>query len=157
MVDIISKGSGPREEDRRIRQLLDQNRGTITQLADHLSGGAFSARKAAPAAAAPEGRMAHFFGSAPAIHEATAHVRISPNGRVVLMDQNSGRQLQHLGDIRRIAGAEHFLLATAANGFIAPLAASVAAALNSLDGQAIGPAFPEASLAAAIEAQLDLA
>ena len=47
MVEIISKRDGSRREDAAMRRLIEQNRATITRLADHISGGSYSAGKAA--------------------------------------------------------------------------------------------------------------
>ncbi|CDX61181.1 hypothetical protein LCM4577_14320 [Mesorhizobium sp. LCM 4577] len=46
MVEIISKRDGSRREDVAMKRLIEQNRATITRLADHISGGSYSAGKA---------------------------------------------------------------------------------------------------------------
>ncbi len=157
VVDIISKPSGPRDEDKRIRRLLDENRSTITRLADHLSGGAYSARKATLPEPQADPAIIRHIGAATQTSAPAPHLRISPNGRVVVMDQNSGRQLHYLGEVRRAGGVESFRLATAANGFIAPLDQALAASLQALDGQVISPDCSEDDLLTAIAAKLDLA
>jgi hypothetical protein len=39
MVEIISPRDGPRPQDARLKALIDNNRATITRLADHLTQG----------------------------------------------------------------------------------------------------------------------
>lgn len=157
MVDIISKRTGPREEDRRIKQFLAENQPTITRLADHLSGGQYSARKQKPEPAPrPDDAVIHHIGKSTPPMQIAQHVRISPNGRVVLMDQNSGRQLHYLGEIRTRAGEDHFILATAKNGFIAPLDAELAARLQELDQLPLDHSHSELDLLHAIETALGL-
>lgn len=157
MVDIISKRSGPRKEDVQIRQILSENRATITRLADHLSGGGYSASKR-PKSTPQAQNLVIVHGPATMSDAPPApHIRVSPNGRVVMMDQNSGRQLHHLGDLRRIEGTMRFYLATTANGYIAPLDAGIAQNLGALDKQALNASYSEEDLAAAIEAALGLA
>ena len=45
MVEVFSKQDGPRREDAHIRQVLAQNKGIITKLADQLSNGRYSRSK----------------------------------------------------------------------------------------------------------------
>ena len=71
------------------------------------------------------------------------YVRISPNDRVVIADQATGRQLQFLGQIRRENGVRRFALATSANGFFAEVEADTAAQLAELDGMALGRDYDE--------------
>ncbi len=156
MVDIISKRAGPREEDKRIKQFLTDNHATITRLADHLSGGTYAAGRLAPQAPPARDAITRHIGAASTSHESLPRLRVSPNGRVVVMDQSSGRQLHHLGEIRGAANAERFVLATAENGFIAPLDASIAARLLTLDQQPLNRDYSEADLIRTIEAQLGL-
>ena len=49
MVEIVSRGDGPRPQDARLKAFLDRNRATITKLADHLTQGGYSAGKRAQA------------------------------------------------------------------------------------------------------------
>lgn len=157
MVDIISKRSGPRKEDVQIKQILSENRATITRLADHLSGGGYSASKQPKSVPQPQNLVIVHGPATTSDAPPAPHIRISPNGRVVMMDQNSGRQLHHLGDLRRIEGTTRFCLATAANGYIAPLDPGLAQNLGALDKQALNATCSEEDLAAAIEAALGLA
>lgn len=160
MVDIISGRSGPRAEDERARRLIEANRPTIERLADQLSGGAWSARRRAkPEEPRPEGLIIH---SAPArIPDAPPQpfVRIALNGRVSLVDANTGKQMHHLGDLRRRDGREAFRLATRENGFFSPVAPDIAAALSDLDGRDLDGrdrAGGERALIADISARLEI-
>jgi hypothetical protein len=160
MVDIISRRDGPRRDDARAKQLIEQNRGAITQLADRLTQGGYSASKAAKAAAAqpprPEGRMIHDLaaGAAGVADTEDLRIKVSLNGRVVAYDSGSGRQRHLLGEIRRLDGTRYFALATAENGFISGLSADVLAPIEELDGQIIDAACPETLLAAELAERL---
>ena len=46
MVDIISKRDGPRREDVAARRVLQENRGTIHKMMDHLTGGQLNSQAA---------------------------------------------------------------------------------------------------------------
>lgn len=154
MVDIISKRSGPRAEDERARRLIEANRPAIEKLADQLSGGAWSARRKPKAAPEPQGLIIH---SGPArIPDSVPQpfVRIAINGRVSVVDANTGKQMHHLGDLRRRDGREAFRLATRENGFFSPVAPEIAAALADLDG--LDLAGGERALIADIAARLEI-
>lgn len=152
MVDIISKRTGPRKEDVQIKRIISENQATITRLADHLSGGGYSARRQPRPEPQPRNLVIVPGPAAPSDRPTATRLRISPNGRVVLMDENSGRQLHHLGDLRHQDGVTRFRLATAANGYVAPLDPGLTAALSPLDGQSL----PDAALTQAIETALGL-
>lgn len=155
MVEIISKRRGPRREDLQAQRLIEQNRGTIERLADHLTGGARSSLRAQhPAEPRPEGLIIHVLGKPTASDPPQPYVRISPNDRVILADADSGRQLHHLGELRRVDGERRFVLATRENGFFAPLDAQVGAVLADLDGATLGQDLDEERLAAAISERL---
>lgn len=157
MVEIISKRNGPRREDVQIKQLIEQNRATITRIADHISGGSYSAGKTARQARKPEGQgrlMIHTGPAARPSDDVAPTIRISLNGRVVVMDGNSGRQLHHLGEVRSRDGGETFVLATKDNGFFALVDESIAARLSGIDGTRLGPEYGEEQLAADIDALL---
>ncbi|TIN30893.1 MAG: hypothetical protein E5Y25_33040, partial [Mesorhizobium sp.] len=64
MVEIISKRDGSRREDAAMKRLIEQNRATITRLADHLTGGSYSAGKAQKPKAQAKGLIIHSLGSA---------------------------------------------------------------------------------------------
>lgn len=152
VVDIISKRSGPRREDLKARALIERNRDTIARLADQLSQGAYSASRntAARAEPAPRGLIVSDLGSAPGGDRPKPYIRISANRRVVVVDYETGRQMHHLGEVRRMAGQLRFVLATKANGFFSPVDPAIAERLAALDGATIGPDRDEAALAAEI-------
>ena len=154
MVEIISKRNGPRREDVQIKQLIEQNRATITRIADHISAGGYSASKAARPEKKPEGLIIHTGTAARPAEDVVPVVSVRLNGRVVFMDENSGRQIHHIGDVRNRNGAEFFVLATKENGFFAPVDESVAARLREIDGTRLGPDYGEEQLAADIGAAL---
>lgn len=158
MVDIITKRDGPRREDVQARHLIEANRPVINRLADHLTNGAFSARQNAPAPRAPEasGLIIHTARSTAITEPPKPFVRVALNGRVSAVDANTGRQLHHLGDLRRRPEGQVFVLATRANGFFSPVDEAVAAALADLDGKTVERA-DEAALTGEIGARLGLA
>jgi hypothetical protein len=156
MATIISRRSGPRKEDAAARRLIDSNRATIERLADTFSNGAYSARKAA-AAAPPEPQAEGLIishGRAAPSGPAVPRIRISPNKRVVVMDEETSRQMHFLGEIRRAEGVWRFVLATKANGFFAPVDADIAARIATLDGAPMGAGRDDDSLAAELTALL---
>ena len=161
MVDIISKRDGPRREDERARRMIQANQGAVTQIADHLTQGAYSADKRAKAAAAnapppPEGKL--FFdggaGGRTSADSGDIRVRISVNNRVVAYDSGSGRQVHFLGEIRHQDGMRYFALASNENGFMSALPGDVTDRIGELDGQIIDRACPESLLAAEISQRL---
>ncbi|HEU0223216.1 MAG TPA: hypothetical protein VFR34_13535 [Paracoccaceae bacterium] len=154
MVDIISKRDGPRREDIEARRLIDENRGTIRALANRLTGGQFAAPKPAKAEPEAKGLIVHALGAARTIRDPKPYIRISPNSRVVVADADSGRQMQFLGEIRRMDGVRRFVLATKANGFFAPVEPEIGEALAGLDGVRLGGDYPEERLAAEIGERL---
>ncbi len=156
MVDIISGRGGPRREDVPLKQLISQNRGIITQLADQLSGGAYSASKKPRPEPQAEGLIIHVGNSQPTAAETLPIIRVTRNGRVIAMDMNSARQLHHIGEIRRRDGAEIFVLATKANGFIAPVDDTVAECLAEIDGARLDAVYTEETLVADIGARLGI-
>jgi len=158
VVEIISKRDGPRREDVRARRLIEENRGTIRKLADHLSGGRFSeSQKPKPAPEPePDGRIVHAVGTTRPDMQAEPYVRISPNDRVVLVDFATGRQMHHLGDLRRRDGARRFVLATRENGYFSPVEESLATALADLDGTTLDRARTARTLADEIGTRLGI-
>lgn len=158
MVDIISKRDGPRAEDVRARKLIEENRATITKLADQFSQGAYSASRAATKKPEPQltGKLYHQVGGrAPrATRPDSVRVRISVNNRVVAFDPESGRQIHFLGEIRRLDGQRYFALALTENGFMSNVAPEVIEAIGELDGQIIDSNCPESLLAEEISERL---
>ncbi|MDL2401128.1 hypothetical protein [Rhizobium mayense] len=156
MVEIFSKRDGPRREDVQVKRLIEQNRGVITKLADQLSNGRYSElRKPKPTPQA-EGLIIHIGdGEKPEPHP-EPRVRVTANGRVVAVDIASGRQLRHFGDIRDRRGTKIFILATSANGFIAPLEDDEIRLLADVDGVTIGPSYSNIELASDIGQRIDI-
>lgn len=157
MVEIVSKRSGPRPEDERLRRLIEANRPTIDRLANQLTDGAWSARRQPKAEPQAEGLVIHTARASTPTAPARPFVRVAVNGRVSLVDTNTGRQLHHLGDIRRVAGTDRFRLATRENGFFSPVDADIATALADLDGHALEGRDAERRLIETIGTRLDIA
>ncbi len=154
MIEIISKQSGPRAEDERARAMIDANRPTIDRLANQLTNGAWSTRNQPKPAPQPRGLIIHTARASTATEPARPFFRIAVNGRVSMVDANTGRQMAHLGDIRRRDGCETFRLATRDNGFFSPVEPEIAALLADLDGLPLDGAAAEQALIAAIESRL---
>lgn len=156
MTGIRTTRPVPRHDDVEARQLIERNRATINKLADHLSMGAFSASRRGKQEPQAEGLIIHALGGTPASEAPLPYVRISPNDRVVLADEATGRQLEFLGQVRRQDGARRFVLATRANGFFAELSPESAARLGSLDGKEFGIGYGDEELVADIRDRLQL-
>lgn len=156
MTGIRTTRSASRRDDVEAQQLIERNRATIDRLADHLSMGAFSASRRARQEPQAEGLIIHALGGPPAADQPLPYVRISPNDRVVLVDEATGRQLEFLGQVRRQDGARRFVLATKANGFFAELSAESAARLAALDGKVFQIGYGDEELVADIREMLQL-
>ncbi len=156
MVEIISKRDGPRREDVQVKRLIEQNRSTIVRLADQLSAGGYSASKRPRQQPKAEGLIIHVGGGSASASEARPSVHVSMNGRVVSKDQNTGRQLHHIGDIRNRDGEQVFVLATRQNGYFAPVDENVSEALTELDGLRLTATHTEEQLVADISAKLGI-
>ena len=157
MVEIFSKSQEPRREDARLRQVLQQNRQTIVGLADQFSQGRYSASQKPRKEPELQGLVIHVGSGTAKPDVVQPHVRVSVNGRVIVMDTGSGRQLHHLGDVRRVGDGDRFRLATRENGYFSPVDTEIAAVLADLDGRALDAGFPEAALAAEIGTRLEAA
>jgi hypothetical protein len=156
MVEIIVKRDGPRREDVPLKRMLHENRATITRLADHLSNGQYSASKAQQEKPQAEGRIIIVGGGEAASTEVCARVRATRNGRVVAVDENSGKQLHHIGQIARKNNETLFLLVTKANGFFAPVDDEIAVRLSDLDGRPVLSESDEAEIVAEIGLRLGM-
>ena len=157
MVDIISKKTGPRREDVAAKKLIKQNRSVIESLANHLSGGSYSTMRQPPKPPELSGFILHDqVDRKKAKVEGRAYIRISPNDRVVLVDQETGKQLQFLGAIRRGPAGQRFVLATKENGFFSPLEDALSAKLAEIDQRLIGADCSEEDLATEIGVRLGL-
>jgi hypothetical protein len=156
MVEIFSKRDGPRREDVQARRLIEQNRGVITKLADHLSGGRYSDSKKPKLAPQAEGLIIHIGGGPAPVPALEPKIRVTTNGRVIAVDVTTGRQLWHFGDIREVKNLRIFALATKDNGFIRPLDETTRTALADIDGVVLGPSYDGADLATDIGIRLDI-
>jgi hypothetical protein len=160
VVHIISKRDGPRREDVEAKRVIQQNRGTIEKLANHLSAGRYGEmRKAAAEPVAVEVfRKTLHSGYTPGSQPAALrpYVRISPNNRVVVADLVSGRQLHFLGELRGARDAQRFVLATRENGFHAPLEDDLRDRLADLDGRAMSADDADVALKRDIADRLDI-
>lgn len=159
MSDLFSKRPAPWSGDPRARALIENNKATITKLADRLSNGAYSAaqrRAAEPKEPQAKGLIFSDLGEGKVATEARPYVRISPNRRVVVVDFETNKQMHFLGELRVVDGQRRFVLATKENGFFSPVDAEVAAALASLDGAVIDRSRNETVLAGEIGACLGI-
>ena len=156
MVSIISKRDGPRREDAQIGRFLSGNRTIITKLADHLSNGQYSRSKLPKPVPQPDGLIIHIGDAPSAEADVRPQIRVAVNGRVIAVDTESSRQIVHFGDIRQTGSVGTFLLATADNGYIAPLEDEILQALADMDGVVIGDCYTSSDLAADIGRRLDM-
>ena len=88
--------------------------------------------------------------------EARPYVRVSVNGRVVVADQETSRQLHFLGEIRGPRRSQRFVLATERNGFFARVEEELERTLADLDGRAITSEFSEDDLVDVITERLGI-
>ncbi|GJM00673.1 MAG: hypothetical protein DHS20C07_23520 [Methyloligella sp.] len=156
MVDIISKKDGPREEDVKLKTLIKNNQRTITALADRLTQGNYS-RSQQPVVQqpAPDTSSTFYYRfSTPSEKDTKPYIRISINGKVTVVDENSRKQLHHLGDIRRYVLDEKFVLATKDNKFFKPLDAEIAQHLIQFDQVELTDEYTEDNLKADISQTL---
>lgn len=105
MVEIFSKQDGPRREDVQVKRLIEENRGVITRLADQFSGGRYSESKKPKPVPRAEGLIIHIGDSTKPVREPEPKIRVTTNGRVIVVDDGTGRQLQYFGEIREARGA----------------------------------------------------
>ena len=156
MVDIISKRDGPRREDVAARRLLQENRGTIHKMMDHLTAGRLKDQAAKPAVPEPKGLIIHAGRTIDSREVSRPYVRISVNGRVVVADQETSKQLHFLGEIRGPRRSQRFVLATKENGFFAVVEDALEDSLVDLDGRALTSDFSEDDLINTITERLRL-
>jgi len=159
-MDIISKRDGPRPEDVRAKRLISENAGKIRRLADQISNGGFSKmrqdqarRKEEPK---PEGLLIYSMAGPGTAVEPDPYIRVSLNGRVVLVDRISGKQIQLLGEIRTRFRSRTFVLATEENGFLSPVSAELRHTLGHFENGELDPAWTDQEIAQKFEAALGL-
>lgn len=150
-MDILSKRDGPRPEDARAKRFISENSGTIRKLADQLTNGGYTRmrqdqarRKEGPQA---DGLLIHSMAGPPKPDEPEPYIRVSLNGRVVMADRSSGKQLQLLGEIRSKFGSKLFVLATEENGFLSPVSEDLKQALSEFDNAELDPTLSESDIA----------
>jgi hypothetical protein len=147
VVDIISKRDGPRREDVAAKRVLHENRGTIHKMMDHLTGGQLSSGRQKPAPDPdPKRLIIHAGRASDARGTARPYVRISINGRVVVADRETSRQLHFLGEIRGPRRQQRFVLATRENGFYALVEDELKDRIADLDGRDVANDFSEDDL-----------
>lgn len=156
-MDIINKRDGPRREDIEAKRHIKQNWGTIEKLADQFSGGTYSASKIKKKPPQASGLIISDLGAGKSVSEQPKpYLRITLNGRVALLDLNTGLQMHVLGQITRKAGRSVFLLATKENGFFSRLEPDLHAQLAELEGTTIDTDFTEEALSQKLKNLLDL-
>ncbi len=158
MVTIISKQEGPSKREAELKHTLKENRATIEGMAGALKRGPMAHLAPQPSVQAPaaSGTTSVFYRKTSSEGEAKPYVRVSMNGRVVLVDYETGNQLHHLGDVRGKGAAARFALATKANGFYAAVDDEIGTALTSLDGRTIPDRVAEETFKADVSAALGL-
>ena len=153
MIEIISKSDGPRREDAVARRFIRDNASTINKIANQLGGRGLGARSnpepPRPDLVARRDRVAPSRDG-----EKRPYTKVSMNGRVIVVDFNSGRQLHHIGEIRGQGPTRRFILATRANRFFAPLEDDLADVLQDLDGAPTSDDAAEEELVQRIDARL---
>lgn len=150
MIEIISKSDGPRREDAAARRFIRDNASTINKIANQLGGRGLGARSPPrPDLVARRDRVAPSRDG-----EKRPYSKVSMNGRVIVVDFNSGRQLHHIGEIRGQGPTRRFILATRANRFFAPLEDDLANVLRDLDGARTSDDAAEEELVQRIDARL---
>ncbi|MBL4767566.1 MAG: hypothetical protein JKY94_07600 [Rhodobacteraceae bacterium] len=157
-MDIISKQTGPRREDVQAKQHISRNWGTIEKLADQISNGRYSADKAKKAAPPPQASGKVIIDqAAPAAPDVIKpYLRISVNGRVIVADVNSGRQLNFLGQLKRVGGIIRFVIATKENGFFSPVDDETYDMISDLGGKIVNRSFSEKDLELELKARLNI-
>ncbi|MCB4806192.1 hypothetical protein QO001_005600 [Methylobacterium brachiatum] len=137
-----------------MKRILRENRGTIDQIKHAITGGGALAR----IIEAPSPEVTRTYGTRRAAPEKSVapYIRLSPNGRVVVADFESGRQLHHVGDLRGPRQAPRFVLATKENGYFAPLDTAISERLAALDGTVVAEGDAEDRLKREIAARLGI-
>jgi hypothetical protein len=156
MAHIISKRDGPHREEAAAKDFIQKNRTKINALANHLTGGRWQElRNPAPAPQPqPSGKLWYTPPARP--REAEPYVRISLNGRVVIADLASGRQLHFVGELRGKGQSRYFALATRENGVFEPLDDGLCKVLADLEGAGVPDEVSEEHLERIIAGRLGL-
>ncbi|MCP3471687.1 hypothetical protein NLM33_15285 [Bradyrhizobium sp. CCGUVB1N3] len=156
MVHIISKRDGPRREEAAAKDFIQKNRTRIDAVANHLTGGRWQELRnpTPPPQPQPSGKLWYTPPSRP--REAEPYVRISLNGRVVIVDLGSGRQLHFVGELRGRGQSRYFALATQENGIFDPLDEEIRKVLADLEGVSVPDETSEQRLEQVIAGRLGL-
>ncbi len=105
----------------------------------------------------PDGLSIHVLGGNPSsAAEPDPIARVSLNGRVIVVDANSGKQMQFLGQMRNKDGQKFFALATKENGFVSPVDEDTEHLLGDLNGIVIESDDIEAKFVGVLKERLDL-
>jgi hypothetical protein len=156
MVHIISKRDGPHREEVAAKDFIQKNRAKIDALANHLTAGRWQELRnpVPPPQPQPSGKL---WSTPPARpREAEPYVRISLNGRVVIADLASGRQLHFVGELRGKGQSRYFALATRENGIFEPLDDGLCNVLADLEGVSVPDDASEQKLEQIIADRLGL-
>lgn len=156
MVHIISKRDGPHREQAAAKDFVQKNRAKINALANHLTGGRWQELRnpTPPPQPQPSGKLWYTPPGRP--REAEPYVRISLNGRVVIADLASGRQLHFVGELRGKGQSRYLALATRENGIFDPLDEGIRKVLADLEGVIVPDETFEARLEQVIAGRLGL-
>ncbi|WP_027578076.1 hypothetical protein [Bradyrhizobium sp. Ai1a-2] len=156
MVHIISKRDVPHREEVAAKDFIQKNRTKIDAVANHLTGGHWQQLRnpAPPPQPQPSGKVWLTPPSRP--REMEPYVRISLNGRVVIADLASGRQLHFVGELRGTGQSRYLALATRENGIFDPLDAELCKALADLEGVSVPDEASEECLEQVIAGRLGL-
>ncbi len=110
-----------------------------------------------PKAPQPDGLILHDLAAGTASSTTQQpYVRVSLNGRVVVVDGETSKQLHFLGELRDGPEGRKFLLATRENRFFSPLEEDLSASLADFDHRVVGGGYSEEDLAAEIADRLGL-
>ena len=156
MVYIISKRDGPHREKVAAKDFIQKNRSKIDAVANHLTGGRWQQLRnpAPPPQPQPSGKL---YSTPPAPpKEAEPYVRISLNGRVVIADLASGRQLHFVGELKGNGQSRYFALATRENGLFEPMDEDMYKVLADLEGASVPDETHEERLEQIIAGRLGL-
>jgi len=156
MVYIISKRNGPYREQVAAEDFVQKNRTKIDALANHLTGGRWQELRnpTPPPQPQPSGKL--WYTPKGRRIEAEPYVRISLNGRVVVADLASGRQLHFVGELRGKGQSRYFALATRENGIFEPLDEGMYKMLADLEGVSVPDEASEQRLERIIAGRLGL-
>ena len=156
MVHIISKRDGPHREEAAAKDFIQKNRTKIDALANHLTRGRWQELRnpAPPRQPEPSGKLWYTPPGRP--REVEPYVRISLNGRVVIADLASGRQLYFVGELRGKGQSRYFALATRENGMFDSLDDGLCKFLADLEGASVPDETSEEHLERIIAGRLGL-